>query len=119
MELSEQKTQEPSLAIHFQLLEVWEKLLGKRPGGIDESFFDVGGDSLLLARMMEEVERATGKYVSIVRFVENPTIRHLADCLVAEISNDDEVALIQRGEPGRTPLFYFHGDVLGGGFYAR
>jgi len=111
--------QTPTIATHFQLIDVWERVLGRKPSGIDESFFDLGGHSLLLATMMDEVERATGKYVSIVRFLENPTIRHLAGCLAEEVQNNHEVTLIQQGREGVTPLFYFHGDVLGGGFYAR
>ena len=108
----------PKVPTHFQLIDVWSRVLGRKACGIDENFFDLGGHSLLLATMMQEVERTTGKYVSIVRFLERPTIRHLAECLAEEARRDD-VALIQRGREGVTPLFYFHGDVLGGGFYAR
>ena len=111
--------QPPSIATHFQLIEVWEKLLGRKVAGIDESFFELGGHSLLLATMMDEVESATGKYVSIVRFLENPTIAHLAGCLAEEAQNDSEIVLIQPGKADVTPIFYFHGDVLGGGYYAR
>ena len=112
------RNQQPNVPTHFQLIDIWTRILGCKPPGIDESFFDLGGHSLLLARMMDEVERVTGKYVSIVCFLEKPTIRHLADCLVKEASHDD-VVLIQKGKEGVAPLFYFHGDVLGGGFYAR
>lgn len=111
--------QAPSVPTHFQLIEVWEKLLGRKVSGVGENFFELGGHSLLLATMMDEVERATGKYVSIVRFLENPTIAHLAGCLAEEAQNDSEVVLIQPGKTGVTPIFYFHGDVLGGGYYAR
>jgi len=112
------RNQQPTVPTHFQLMEVWTQVLGCKPPGIDESFFDLGGHSLLLANMMEEVERVTGKYISLACFLEKPTIRHLADCLVKEASQDD-VMLIQKGKEGIPPLFYFHGDVLGGGFYAR
>ena len=109
----------PTVPTHFQLIEVWEKVLGCKVSGIDENFFELGGHSLLLATMMDGVEQATGKYVSIVRFLENPTIAHLADCLAEEAQKDNEIVLIQPGKPNATPFFYFHGDVLGGGYYAR
>src|SRR5262249_13316077 len=35
----------PTLLIHHQLLAIWEELLGVRPIGIRDSFFDLGGDS--------------------------------------------------------------------------
>jgi thioesterase domain-containing protein len=109
----------PTVPTHFQLIEVWERVLGRKVSGIDENFFELGGHSLLLVTMMDEVERATGKYISIVRFLENPTIGHLAGCLAEEAQNDNEIVLIQPGKTDATPIFYFHGDVLGGGYYAR
>jgi pimeloyl-ACP methyl ester carboxylesterase/acyl carrier protein len=118
-ELQGTRAEEPRLAIHFQLLEIWERVLGAKVPGIDSSFFDLGGHSLLLASMMDEVEAATGKYVSIARFLNEPTVRHLAECLVVESERDEEVTLVQAGSEAVPPLFYFHGDILGGGFYAR
>jgi thioesterase domain-containing protein len=111
--------QPPTVPTHVQLIEVWEQALGCKVSSIDENFFELGGHSLLLATMMDEVERVTGKYISIVRFLENPTIRHLAGCLAEEAQNDNEIVLIQPGKTGTVPMFYFHGDILGGGFYAR
>lgn len=111
--------QPPTVPTHIQLIEVWERVLGRKVSGIDENFFELGGHSLLLATMMDEVEKVTGKYVSIVRFLENPTIGHLAGCLAEEAQSDNEIVLIQPGKPDATPLFYFHGDILGGGYYAR
>src|SRR5687768_9572157 len=100
------RNQQPSVPTHFQLMEIWTRVLGCKIPGIDESFFDLGGHSLLLASMMDEVEQVTGKYVSMVCFLEKPTIRHLADCLVKETHHDD-VMLIQPGHEGVPPLFYF------------
>lgn len=111
--------QPPTIPTHFQLIEVWEQTLGCKVSGIDENFFELGGHSFLLATMMDKVEGATGKYISIVRFLENPTIGHLAGCLAEEAQNNNEIVSIQPGKTGAVPMFYFHGDVLGGGFYAR
>ena len=112
---------QPSLPIHFELMEIWGRHLGISVPGIRDSFFDLGGHSLLLAPMMDEVERVTGRYVPITALLESPTIAHLADCLVAggrDGSHEWRMAEIQRGN-GRVPFYYFHGDILGGGFYSR
>jgi oxalate---CoA ligase len=109
---------QPVIPIHVQLAEIWQRHLGADVG-IDDNFFECGGHSLLVPAMMNDVEEATGKYVSVTRFLENPTIRHLAACLVAELTEDDAIKLVQPGNPELPPLFYFHGDILGGGFYAR
>lgn len=109
---------QPSLPVHFQLIEIWERTLGTRVTSVSDSFFDLGGHSLLLAPMMEEVERVTGTYVPLTQFVVDPTVAHLADCLQNHAALPDEVIELQRGN-GLAPLYYYHGDILGGGFYAR
>jgi thioesterase domain-containing protein len=109
---------EPDLPIHFQLMHVWERTLGRPVSGITENFFDLGGDSLLIAKLLDEIEEETGCLVPISAFLMNPTIEGCAAAMLAELPDDSEVVQLQRGN-GFTPLFYFHGDILGGGFYVR
>jgi thioesterase domain-containing protein len=110
--------EQPSLPIHFQLTGIWERLLGVEVNAIDQSFFDLGGHSLLLPQMMEEVQRATGKDVPITAFLKEPTIRHLAQCLLIQTKSDGMFVCVQQGH-GKIPFYFFHGDILGGGFYSR
>jgi thioesterase domain-containing protein len=107
-----------SLPIHFQLKGIWERLLDAEVNGIDESFFDLGGHSMLLPPMMQEVQRVTGKDVPITSFLKEPTIRHLTQCLLAQTESDGMFVCVQRGR-GKIPFYFFHGDILGGGFYSR
>jgi thioesterase domain-containing protein len=110
--------EQPSLPIHFQLKGIWERLLDMEVNAIEESFFDLGGHSLLLPQMMEEVQRVTGKDIPITQFLKEPTIRHLTQCLLAQTESDGMFVCVQQGQ-GKIPFYFFHGDILGGGFYSR
>jgi thioesterase domain-containing protein/acyl carrier protein len=58
---------------------LWSELLGGRgPIGVDDDFFDVGGDSLLAVELVGRVAEATGIDVGVTEFAQRPTIRALA-----------------------------------------
>ena len=61
-----------------RLVDIWSELLGKSDVGVDDNFFDVGGQSLLLLRMHQLIENAFGVRVPIVKLLQYPTIRALA-----------------------------------------
>jgi non-ribosomal peptide synthetase component F len=61
-----------------KLLQIWRELLGRSDIGVDDNFFDAGGQSLLLLRMHRLVERTFDIRLQIVKLLEHPTIRTLA-----------------------------------------
>ncbi|MGJ7515301.1 non-ribosomal peptide synthetase [Pseudomonas baetica] len=70
----------PSSADEALLLEIWAELLELPASDIstDESFFNLGGHSILLSRMLLRLREAFGRSISINRFIELPTIIKLA-----------------------------------------
>ena len=54
--------------------------------GVDDNFFDVGGQSLLLLRMHRLIENAFGVHLPIVKLLQYPTIRTLAAQLNSPMS---------------------------------
>jgi thioesterase domain-containing protein len=107
----------PTLAVHVELLALWKRLLGVPVESISENFFEVGGDSALVSRMLDETEKLTGRRIEPDTFLQEPTVRHLARCIIRALPEDDTFTCVQSGDG--TPLFFFHGDILGGGFYSR
>lgn len=65
------------------LLALWVELLELAPGDIstDESFFNLGGHSILLSQMLLEIRERFGRSVPINRFIEAPTLTNLASLL--------------------------------------
>ena len=52
--------------------------------GVNDSFFEVGGHSLLLARLQEALRQALGREVSIVDLFQYPTVGSFAAHLDAQ-----------------------------------
>ncbi|MCA1993217.1 MAG: amino acid adenylation domain-containing protein [Coleofasciculus sp. S288] len=106
----------PTDDLEVQLLQIWEKLLGVKGIGTQDNFFELGGHSLLAAQLFSEVEKISGKKLSLAALSQAPTIEELANLLAKDEQLIPESTLleIQRGG-SRIPLFGVH--VLGDGFH--
>jgi amino acid adenylation domain-containing protein len=71
----------PRSEIEARLVEVWEEVLGRRPIGVHDDFFDLGGHSLLALRLVHGMGRALGRSLRLLDLFEATTIAGLADRL--------------------------------------
>lgn len=76
---------EPSNSTQEMIVELWQNLLGVFPVGVNDDFFDLGGDSLLATTLASELARKFQKTVSLQNLFERTTISSLA-----EFFNEDE-----------------------------
>ncbi len=60
---------------------IWREVLGVERIGVQESFFSVGGSSLLLARLQSRLRSALGRDIPFVELFQHPTIESLARSL--------------------------------------
>ncbi|MFI9327166.1 acyl carrier protein [Kitasatospora sp. NPDC052868] len=65
---------------------VWEQALGHQGFGDDESFFTVGGHSLLAARVVARINRAAPARITVRDLFNHPTVGGLADLLATRAS---------------------------------
>ena len=63
-----------------RILDLWVKVLGTAAIGVDDDFFDVGGNSLFAVQLLTRIEREFGHSVDIATFVENPTVEVSPAC---------------------------------------
>ncbi|MEA2563442.1 MAG: hypothetical protein QOH06_4946 [Acidobacteriota bacterium] len=63
------------------IAEVWREVLQLDQVGVQESFFEVGGSSLLLARLQSRLRQAIGREIPFVELFRHPTIESLARSL--------------------------------------
>jgi amino acid adenylation domain-containing protein len=95
----ERKTDVVYLAPRIQeekiVVDIWKELLRIDKVGIDDSFFDLGGHSLLLIRMLGKLKSHFEKELSVVDFFRYPTINKLVEYLIKE---DKEVPKFTRAE---------------------
>ncbi|QXI53739.1 non-ribosomal peptide synthetase [Pseudomonas alvandae] len=74
---------QPQNALETQLQQLWAELLELPVEDIatDESFFNLGGHSILLSRLLLSIRQTFGRSLSINRFIEAPTLITLAKLL--------------------------------------
>jgi nonribosomal peptide synthetase DhbF len=88
---------------------VFAEVLGLDRVGVDDSFFDLGGDSLLAIRLIARIRAALDVDLPIRALFRSPTPAGLAGALQAPGSGGDfEVLLPLRPEGTRPPLFCVH-----------
>ncbi|NNC00087.1 amino acid adenylation domain-containing protein, partial [Corallococcus exiguus] len=105
----------PRDALEMQLARIWEDLLGVPSVGVRSSFFELGGHSLLAVRMVAAVRERLGKSIPLSVLFQQPTIEQLAQVLRDDSQDWTPLVPLERGEPGKRPLFLVHpggGNVL-------
>jgi amino acid adenylation domain-containing protein len=70
----------------------WREVLHLEQIGVQESFFEVGGSSLLLARLQSRLRESLGREVPFVELFRHPTIESLAQSLEQEAPKTEEKA---------------------------
>lgn len=71
----------PIEEIERMIAETWQRVLGIERIDLHESFFDIGGNSLIGLKVIAELKRALGVVLPVVALFERPTIAGLARLL--------------------------------------
>jgi lauroyl/myristoyl acyltransferase len=90
----------PADELEQQLAAIWSKVLKFDRVGVQDDFFDLGGDSLLALTMVLDVEKALSRPVP-QSFFKQPTIRHLARILQTQSAgvNDHDIEFKLQANP--------------------
>lgn len=75
----------PRNDIEATVLSIWKDVLGVDQLSIHDNFFEVGGDSLLITRVMGMINTSTPYTVTMADLFANPTIQSLTDYFAQEI----------------------------------
>ena len=68
----------PRTLLEQRLVDIWSHLLGIQQISIHDSFFDLGGHSLLSTRLISQLRQTFAIEISLRRFFEIPTVALLA-----------------------------------------
>jgi amino acid adenylation domain-containing protein len=72
--------------VETRLVELWRQMLGFQQIGIDDNFFDLGGNSILAARLAVLIGEKFNRELPVVKVFEYPSIRLFANFLRNEDS---------------------------------
>ncbi len=102
-----------------RLLKIWQEILGRNGFSIHESFFDLGGHSLLGLRLFARLQKEIGYRAPLATLFSNPTVHTLAKCIEQATAAPQPPSLVARIKPtgSRPPLVCIHGGDGGILFY--
>jgi amino acid adenylation domain-containing protein len=116
----ESKTKEfipPRNILEGQLAVLWEEVLEVRPIGVRDSFFDIGGHSLLAVRLMSRIQQWFGQDLPLSVLFQCPTIEQLARVMSEQFDSDSASPLVALQPNGsKRPFFCVHpatGNIFG------
>ena len=84
----------PATDVERRVAEVWEGLLGVGGIGLDDHFFDLGGDSLLATQLISRLRAAFTVQLSLREVLERPTIAGLAGAIDPAGAGGEEARLL-------------------------
>lgn len=105
-------------SIESQLQAVWAEVLEVDQVGVNDNFFNLGGNSLMAITLFAEIERQMGKVEHpLSALLEAPTIKRFAKLLrgTGEEERKTSLVMIQEGKSPegtaspKAPLFCIHG----------
>ena len=106
----------PRDKFELHLLKIWEDLLKLGSIGVRDNFFDLGGHSLLVVQLMDRIDKAFHRHLSLdTLWLCGATIEAMAQVLrdASPPGPDAELVLMKKGS--RRPLFIVH--TLGGNLF--
>jgi len=101
----------PVTKIEKLIAKIWEEELGCRNISLDDNFFDLGGHSLIAVKMMNHLEKETGKRIPLTALFEGPTIEKLASLINKKEHKWDSFVPI-KSSGNKIPIYLIHGVGL-------
>ena len=96
----------PQTTVEEKLVEIWSEVLGVKQVGIHDNFFQLGGDSILAAQILNRVREALQLELSFLVFFETPTIAGIANNLQGQQVALPSLSIQARSKTETQPLSF-------------
>jgi amino acid adenylation domain-containing protein len=107
---SEAPVDVPRDSVEARLVQIWEQVLDLHPIGIRTNFFEVGGYSLMVAKLFTQINKVFGRSLPIATIFSAPTIEQLAALLREKTTSATLVPIRPSGS--KEPLFIVHSYLI-------
>jgi amino acid adenylation domain-containing protein len=112
VELSQRDYVAPRNAIEVKIQNIWKKELKKAIISIDDSFFELGGNSLIAVSLINKINKLLKSNLSLQSLFESPTIEKLANKIISHDSGSSSRLVPLQTKGVDYPIFIWPG--LGG-----
>jgi amino acid adenylation domain-containing protein len=102
----------PRNETEYRLVQIWQEVLDVHPIGINDVFFDLGGNSLIAARLFVEIEKVFGKQFPLTTLYWAGTVEKLA-AILQQTGWSAPWSLLFPIQPGgsKPPFFWVYGET--------
>ena len=97
----------PVNPMELKLTQIWELVLGVSPLSVEESFFDVGGNSLLAVQLFNQMQQQLDCTLPLATLFQAPNVRRFSALLGQPVAKWSSLVPIQTS--GARRPFFFHG----------
>lgn len=85
----------PETEIQRLIVSIWQSVLERSSIGVNDNFFDLGGNSILMAEVHSQMETRLRRQFPITDLFAHTTVRALAEHFAANDNSEEEIAAIQ------------------------
>lgn len=95
------------VSLESTLRQLWQELLAHQAIGKQDSFFELGGDSIRAMELVARVEQRWSTRISIADFVADPTISYLIRRISGSlVRGEDALWFPLKSQGGQSPFFW-------------
>lgn len=80
----------PTTETEQQILTIWQNTLGFEDIGIEDNFFEIGGDSVLIVKIHQQLNQLYTLQLTVVDLFKYPKIKELAEFVVGQLIDEKE-----------------------------
>jgi len=84
-----------SRLIEGKVLDIFKEILSREEIGVDEGFFDVGGDSFTAIAVIEKVNKVFSIALKVTSLFRFSTIRSISEYLSSLVASEDSIDLVE------------------------
>ena len=95
--------------VQVDLAEIFAQVLKVQRVGANDSFFDLGGDSLTAVTLAAQIKEKFARTITLAALFHAPTVAELAALIQDEAERAELTLMTMRQTGSKTPLFYLPG----------